>query len=403
MLERTRSTLRLSYLDEARSPDATPLSLALPPMLGTHTGRPVDAYLDGLIPDSDAALEAIRRQYGANPQDRLSVLAAIGKDCAGAVQFCLPEEVTDVRARSGELVPVSDAEIEQRLAEMDVDEEASWILPGEHWSLGGTQQKFTLRRQADQWLLAHGSEPSTHIVKPGIRKLKAQALAEHVSMRAAADLGLAVADTQFAEFKSQTAIVITRFDRAPDADGAPVRRHQEDLCQALGVTEKYEEDGGPSALEIIALLRDASATPRQARANVERFVDGLLYNTVIGAPDAHARNYAVLLEGDQVELAPLYDVASGFGYGAGGQDRKLSMSIGGTFLLDEVDADAWRRFADVARLDDERLLTRLAAMADAAPAAFESALAAVDDWHGQAADLGERLLPRLREHAARFA
>ena len=124
---------------------------------------------------------------------------------------------------------------------------------------------------------------------------------------------------------------------------------------------------------------------------------------MIGAPDAHARNYAVLLEGDQVELAPLYDVASGFGYGAGGQDRKLSMSIGGTFLLDEVDADAWRRFADVARLDDERLLTRLAAMADAAPAAFESALAAVDDWHGQAADLGERLLPRLREHAARFA
>ena len=403
MLDRTRSTLRLRYLDGARSPDATPLSLALPPTLGSHTGRSVEAYLDGLIPDSDAALEAIRRQYGADPRDRMSVLAAIGKDCAGAVQFCLPDEVDDVRARRGELVPISEAEIEQRLAEMDVDEEASWIMPGEHWSLGGTQQKFTLRRHADRWWLAHGSEPTTHIVKPGIRALKAQALAEHVSMRAAADLGLDVADTEFTEFKSQTAIVITRFDRSPDADGAPLRRHQEDLCQALGVTEKYEEYGGPSALDVITMLRAAAATPRQARANVERFVDALLYNAMIGAPDAHARNYAVLLAGDQVEFAPLYDVASGFGYGAGGQERKVSMSIGGSFLLERIDSDAWRRFADAAGLDGELLLERLATMAEAAPAAFENALAAVDDWHGQAADLGERLLPRLRQHAARFS
>lgn len=401
MLERTRSTLRLTYLEEARSPDATPLSLALPPTLGSHTGRAVEAYLDGLIPDSDAALEAVRRQYGADPRDRMSVLAAIGKDCAGAVQFCLPDELAAVRARVGELVPVSDAEIEQRLTEMEVDEKASWILPGEHWSLGGTQQKFTLRRHTGRWWLAHGSEPTTHIVKPGIRALKAQALAEHVSMRAAADLGLEVAGTEFTEFKSQTAIVITRFDRGPDTD-TPVRRHQEDLCQALGVPKKYEEYGGPSALDVITLLRDASATPRQARTNVDRFVDALLYATVIGAPDAHARNYAVLLAGDQVEFAPLYDVASGFGYGAGGQERKLSMSIGGTFLLEEVDTDAWLRFAEAAGLDGERLLDRLAAMAEAAPAAFENALAGVDDWHGQVAELGERLLPRLRRHAARF-
>lgn len=402
LLERTRSTLRLTYSGEHRSPDATPLSLSLPPTLGSHTGRAVEAYLDGLIPDNDSALDAIRRQYGADPQDRMSVLAAIGKDCAGAVQFCLPGDVDDVRARSGDLVPVSEAEIEQRLAELDVDEDASWILPGEHWSLGGTQQKFTLRRHQDRWWLAHGAEPTTHIVKPGIRALRAQALAEHVSMRAAAHLGLDVARTAFTEFKSQTAIVITRFDRTPDADGTPIRRHQEDLCQALGGTEKYEEYGGPSALDVIALLRDASATPGQARANVDRFVDGLLYNTVIGAPDAHARNYAVLLAGEQVELAPLYDVASGLGYGAGGQDRALSMSIGGTFLLEEVTLDAWRRFAETARLDDARLLDRLAALADAVPAAFENVLAEVDDWHGRATSLRERLLPRLRRQAARF-
>jgi len=401
MVERTRSTLRLTYLEHVRRSDVTPLSLALPPVLGTHSGAPVEAYLDGLVPDSDAALAALKNQYAVDTKDQLSILAAIGKDCAGAVQFCLPEEIEQLQAREGELVPVSDAEIEQRLAEMDVDEDASWILPGEHWSLGGTQQKFALRWHGG-WHTAHGAEPTTHIVKPGVRALRAQALAEHVSMRAATALGLPAAHTEFTEFKSQLAIVITRFDRVADEQGQLVRRHQEDLCQALGLVEKYEEYGGPSASDVIDLLRAASETPRAARANVDAFVDGLIFNTVIGAPDAHARNYAVLLEGDQVRLSPLYDVASGLGYGAGGGQRKLSMSIGGTFLLTEVTREAWRRFAQSARLDDERLLARLAEIAERAPEVFATALAEVDDWHGQARELSARLLPELRRHAARW-
>src|SRR5699024_8293855 len=237
------------------------------------------------------------------------------------------------------------------------------------------------------WHTAHGAEPTTHIVKPGVRTLKAQALAEHVSMRAATTLGLSAAHTELTEFKSQLAIVITRFDRAADERGQLVRRHQEDLCQALGLAERDEEDGGPSALDVIDLLRAASETPRAARANVDAFVDGLIFNTVIGAPDAHARNYAVLLEGDQVHLSPLYDVASGLGYDAGGGQRKLSMSIGGTFLLAEVTGETWRRFAQSARLEDGRVRARLAEIAQQVPEAFEAALAEVDDWHGQARDL----------------
>ncbi|WP_147915367.1 type II toxin-antitoxin system HipA family toxin [Ruania zhangjianzhongii] len=68
-----------------------------------------------------------------------------------------------------------------------------------------------------------------------------------------------------------------------------------------------------------------------------------------------------------------------------------------------MDSHAWRRFADDAGLDAERVLVRVVAMAEAVPAAFEAALAEVDDWHGQAADLSERLLPRLRRRAARLA
>jgi serine/threonine-protein kinase HipA len=172
-------------------------------------------------------------------------------------------------------------------------------------------------------------------------------------------------------------------------------------CQALGQDEKYESDGGPSALDIIHMLREVSETAGAARRNVERFVDGLIYNTVIGAPDAHARNYAVLLDGDSVNLAPIYDVASGFAYDppAGGH-RVVSMSVGGVFELDGIGRDAWSRFADAAGLDVDRTVERVAELAALVPEALASALEDIDDYEGHVSALRERLLSGL---AARLA
>jgi serine/threonine-protein kinase HipA len=395
-LTRTRAgVVRLTYTDDARRGGATPLSLSMPPDVASHTGARVEGFLRGLLPENDGALRALARCYGVDTGDVLSVLSAVGKDCAGAVQFCTDDELEATLCRQGWLEECSLADIEARLDEMDTDEDASWMMPGEHWSLGGTQQKFALRRDDDRWYVAHGAEATTHIVKPGIRKLKAQALAEHVTMRAAGLLGVQVAHTAFTSFKSQDAIVVTRFDRRGADDGAVERLHQEDLCQAIGNDEKYESLGGPSALELVRLLRDASATAAQARRNVERFVDGLIFNTVVGAPDAHARNYAILLNGDSVQLAPLFDVASGFAYGTRAGERVVSMSVGGTFQLDEIDPEAWKRFADAATLDPAVILERVAELTQKAPAAFAAALEEIDDVEGYTAALRRRFLPEL--------
>lgn len=396
-LTRTRAgVLRLTYLDDARRLGATPVSLALPPDIASHVGAPVTTFLRGLLPESDAALDAIGRRYRIDTRDELALLSVVGKDCAGAVQFCAEEEIAATVAREGSLQECSVGDIEIRLDEMDTDEYASWTMPGEHWSLGGTQQKFALRREGDRWYVAQGAEATTHIVKPGIRKLKAQALDEHASMRAARIVGLDVAYTEYTSFKSQDAIVIDRFDRARVRGDQVVRLHQEDLCQALGADEKYESGGGPSALGIVRMLREVSETAGAARRNVERFVDGLIYNTVIGAPDAHARNYAVLLDGDSVDLAPIYDVASGFAYDppAGGA-RLVSMSVGGVFELDGIGRDAWSRFADAAGLDADQLVERVAELTELVPDAFESALDDIDDYEGHVAALRKRLLSEL--------
>lgn len=354
----------------------------------------------GLVPDHPGALRAIARRHGVDADDVLQVLAAIGKDCAGAVQFCPAHEVDITIERAGTLEECTTSDIEMRLAEMDTDENAAWTMAGEHWSLGGTQQKIAVRREAEGWYVAQGAAATTHIIKPGIRRMAAQALVEHVSMRAARLLGVDVADTEFRSFRSEDAIVVTRFDRRRRTDGTVERLHQEDLCQALGNAEKYEEFGGPSPIEIVALLRDAAATAAVARRNVDRFVDGLVFNSVVAAPDAHARNYAVLLSGDDVELAPLYDVASGLAYDIQpGSRRALSMSVGGTFDADSITADHWAEFAESARLDADKLIERVDAMRHEAPDAFATALDEIDDVDGHATALRARLLPALEARA----
>lgn len=67
--------------------------------------------------------------------------------------------------------------------------------------------------------------------------------------------------------------------------------------------------------------------------SVGDFVQALLFNYVVGATDAHAKNYALLHpSGHNAVLAPLFDVASALPYKKPGTHRgpwKTAMTIGG--------------------------------------------------------------------------
>lgn len=124
-----------------------------------------------------------------------------------------------------------------------------------------------------------------------------------------------------------------RSDRIFDEDGTVVRIHQEDLCQALSIdpSRKYAEQGGPSSPDVLSLL---STTNANAPRNLQLFVLYLLFNYLMGATDAHAKNYSVLLgTGDTTLLAPLYDIASIAPYQSLSPRRRkplrAAMSIGG--------------------------------------------------------------------------
>ena len=141
---------------------------------------------------------------------------------------------------------------------------------------------------------------STHILKPAIPGFEDQHINEHLCLAAAQNLNLVAASTAVKSFADQQVLVATRFDR-----------RIEDMCQALGVhpRQKYEHEGGPSAGNIIGLIRTATGRTVADR-EVRRFVDALIFNWIIGGTDAHAKNYGFLHSGPQTRLAPLYGISS---------------------------------------------------------------------------------------------
>ena len=59
---------------------------------------------------------------------------------------------------------------------------------------------------------------------------------------------------------------------------------------------------------IAELLREQSSHPEE---DVQSLVDAIAFNWLIAGTEAHAKNYALLLDGNgAVRLAPLYDLAS---------------------------------------------------------------------------------------------
>lgn len=349
------------------------LSLAFEPSARPIPPRLTRAYIEGLLPENSEVRSATARRTGANANTPFSLLEKIGMDCPGAVQF-IPDGPADLDEDDA-LVPIDEARIASRLREQAKGRAIPWISEGEHWSLGGQQSKFALRRENGQWFEARGREATTHILKPGIPGLNDQALLEHLTMRALFLAGQAmgsdlafppIAESNFSAFSGVPAIVVTRYDRFRDEDGTLYRLHQEDFCQSTSTLpdRKYEV----TAAEIAAVLRKTGTDEEQ----IDLFARGVLLNWVVAAPDGHAKNFSAILTDRSAVLAPMYDLATGLG-----QERsydELAMGIGGEKAMSQVRGKHVRRFADALGLDGEPLLEFVGTAALVVPEAFSIAV-----------------------------
>lgn len=382
---------------------AFPLSLALPLAAAEHPSAPIEAYLWGLLPDSEQVLERWARRFQVSARNVFALLAEVGEECAGAVQFVREERWEALRAESTPRIEwLDEAELEQRLRQLREDHAAARrIGDAGQFSLAGAQPKTALFHDGKRWGIPAGRTPTTHILKPPTGEFDGHAENEHFCLALARACGLPAAHSRVLRFGREVAIAVERYDRARLAEGRVVRLHQEDLCQALGVPpmRKYESEGGPGVRAIHALLRESSSKPEE---DARTFVDALIFQWLIAGTDAHAKNYAVLhAPGPRLRLAPLYDLASALPYAQiDAQRLGLAMKIGGKAKLREVGPKQWRACAEELGLAPRALLERAAEMAEGLPrhvAAVRAALAAEGLAHPLVPRLAELLAARAEE------
>lgn len=342
---------RLRYVYDADYPNgATPLSPRLTVAGGEYTHTDVAPFIAGLLPDNDQVLERWGRLFGVSPRNTFAILAHVGSDCAGAVQF-VPTDAVD-ELDNGILEPLTTSDIAQMLRDLRTDP-YTWQQPsatrGGHFSLAGAQTKFALHRTADGWARPSGRIPTTHIFKPAIPGIAHHDLNEHLCLQAAQRLGLLAASSELARFDDERVFVVERYDRRR-VNGELHRLHQVDMCQALGVMPdlKYQRDGGPGPADIVTAIRSVFA----GEADVDRFLQALVFNWLIAGTDAHAKNYGLVLSATNARLAPLYDVASAVVMPEWNWHKwELAMRINAQGKFKYLRIDDWKKFATSANVD----------------------------------------------------
>jgi serine/threonine-protein kinase HipA len=291
-----------------------PISFSLPLQEQAFVGGVVAAVFDNLLPDNTGVRQQIAARVGASSAGVFDLLANIGRDCVGALQFLRegesPADVGHVKGR-----PLTEAEIARKIRQlattplgMSEDDQEFRI------SLAGAQEKTALLYYEGKWMEPHGSTPTTHILKPQIGRkgdydLNQSVENEHFCMTFCRELGLPVPQTAIVDFEGTRVISVERFDRIWTHDGRLLRRPQEDFCQALGVpsSQKYENAGGPGIKECMNFLK-GSDSPEQDRRT---FMKAQIVYWLLGATDGHAKNFSVFItSGGRFYMTPLYDIMS---------------------------------------------------------------------------------------------
>jgi serine/threonine-protein kinase HipA len=368
-IDQDRYRPRLTYTDEAldRYPLGTPvLSLSLPVRPQRYTQGTVRPYLDGLLPEGDAR-KAIARDVHVAERDTYGLIRALGRDCAGAIVIQPEGDPPPPTPTTTSAEPLSDSELEALVRDL---RSAPLGAGGRvRVSLAGVQEKLVLTRMTDgSWGRPVDGTPSTHILKPEIASFPDTVENEALCMRIARHLGLSIAAIDTTEIAGRKLIIVERYDRRVATDGTVERIHQEDLCQATGVPpeSKYQEDGGPSLRRIADILA-AVAAP----GSLERLLQAVTVNCLVGNGDAHAKNFSLLHHPTgALTLAPLYDLMCTQWYG----DDRLAMYVDDVHRTDRVTTD--RIVNEAARwgMPHERAATIVNELVDAAPAAISAAL-----------------------------
>jgi serine/threonine-protein kinase HipA len=323
-----------------------------------------------LLPENEH-LRTLGQLLGMARSDVIGLLSAIGGDTAGALSIGQPARTASIQWR-----PVGKPEDLERVME---ELPSRPYLVGEEGvsiSLAGAQTKLAVAiDEGGRVCVPMNGSPSTHILKPDAPRLPGGVQNEAFCLTLARRMKIPTPHIATGRAAGRTYLLVQRYDRTNDT-GRWRRLHQEDYCQALGKppSAKYESNhtgiGGPTLEDMFELTR--RQLPPTDRV---RLLDMVIVNVLACNTDAHAKNFSIMIRGNGVSLAPMYDVMCGEVWG--NVTRQLAQKIAGKNRGDDLDGMDWQRFARACGLNPRQVLDRVGALAKSALAEAETAAAEV--------------------------
>jgi serine/threonine-protein kinase HipA len=331
----------------AQLPNAFAFSPHLP--LGQAAqGVAVKNFFSNLLPEG-RPLEALSHAHQVSQYDVFGILRKVGRDCAGAL--VITEEDTPPPTANvfneDDYESVAHDDLQQRITESRAQDVPLMFWRGKRrMSLPGVQNKLGVYMDTSGglWLPKDGA-PTSHILKVGDDRHPGMVANEYFCMQLAKAIGLTVPDVQYLELP-EPVLLVQRYDRQWTANGGLLRTHQIDGCQALNLPpeQKYEEPHyatAPPGATFAQLFQLSRLCSVPASAQVQ-MLQWLLFNTLIGNSDAHAKNLSFLVDAQGMRVAPLYDLVCGSVYGY----NDIAQSVGGETNFAVIGRNEWAQLAN---------------------------------------------------------
>ena len=342
--------------------NAVPLSLSLPLAKSSYSIDETLPFFEGLLPEGQA-LENLAYGLGISPLNIMDLLHAVGRETVGAIRIGFAD---DFDLEQPAYIPLTEDDIEQLSDKSGVA--APLLLRRARLSLAGAQSKIGLYIQTGPdgektYYLPNGAAASTHIIKTGNDRYSDLVLNEYYCISLARVCGLVVPEVEIIHTE-RPMLALKRFDRSirsnsPVINGlpSPIRLHQEDFSQALGINRvmKYEMGDSDYRQKVSALIREHSASPLQ---DIEALAMLGCFDFLIGNCDNHLKNISIIYSEDyrQICLAPFYDLISTTVYEL---DRDMGMRIGSTRDIDQVDRQDFTLMCTSLGISRKRMLSLL--------------------------------------------
>ena len=282
------------------------LSRALPVRSEPYDPEQTRPYIEGLLP-AGLRRRRIAEELGIGPEDDYGLIAALGRDCPGAVTF-LPAGSEPQGAE-----PDLDWLEEDELAELLAAEPERLVDPeDERWmrfALPGERHKLALLHDEaeDRWAWPTPQAPSTHVVKPEGEGRETHAANELACSLALRGMGFAVVHAEARTIAGRRCLISKRFDRWQDSRRT-ARLHQESFAQATGcaAAELADRHEARSCQEAAELLREVGES-----AGVEALLVAAYAAFLLGDRGFRPEQDLALLHTEAGPLlAPLHGIAS---------------------------------------------------------------------------------------------